>query len=423
MPGVSLKNTKNIAGEGERDKSIDISNFYYVAEPDRIFNRNTHGILTRPAFNVLKKPFFKNAVEAIVTERAESVVDNFTWLPNNPNVVNDGQRRLVNTYRPPDCLGKSGDTEPWEELLYYLVPKDLDRQHLLNWMAFTAQKPEIKINHQIFFGGPMRIGKDSIFQPLIRAVGAHNVSQPSNDALHSQFTEFLYSKKLVIVQECMNFERRDIENRLKPICASPPDELLIDLKGVRQFNVPNLVSLIFMSNHADGLHLSEGDGRYFCIWCDCKPLSEAFYKNYYDWLHAGGIDAVVYFLKNRDISDFNPGAVSPETEFKKSMIGYSVDGVVSKIKTLIEEREPPFCGDIVTAKFVADELRLKNYKIAALKLRDAGCVNMDKFETKVSGKRKSYRCWSIRNHVDCAKMTDSEKYSELEKHQRHFSPD
>jgi hypothetical protein len=213
---------------------------------------------------------------------------------------------------------------------------------------------------------------------LIVSLGRNNVSQPSGEELKATFNEYLNEKQLVVFQEVKNYKQRDVENTLKPLCAAPPDTLWINPKGLRQYSIPNTVSLIFMSNFREALGISKGDGRYFCIWCDAERKPDSYYENLWAWFDKDDGHAKVFnYLLQRDLSGFNAKDIAPATPFKMDLIESSVDGVVSEIMELIKAHESPFHNDMVDANMVKDHFHLRNAQQAGYKLRDAGLMKRE----------------------------------------------
>jgi hypothetical protein len=111
-------------------------------------------------------------------------VDYITWLPGEPQVIEDkyvsyegtvGCRgfRTYNTYRPTTL--KPGDARAagkWIDHVRKLYPAEAD--HLINWLAARVQNPADKPTHSIVLGGKQGIGKDMSLIPIAHAIGISN---------------------------------------------------------------------------------------------------------------------------------------------------------------------------------------------------------------------------------------------------------
>ena len=343
-------------------------------------------------------------------------VDNLSWHPGEGKIFHDSRgRSLVNTYTPPNIKPVKGDIHEWWYLINYLMPGRKEREHLLDWMAFNVQNPGRKCNHQVIFGGRMGIGKDSIFLPMIAAIGPHNTSQPQADSLLSSFNEWLDKSRLVVVQELRNFNKATLENSLKPYAAAPPATIRINCKGVRTFEIANVLSIIMLTNYRDAIALHTDDRRYFCYWSDSEPLSESFYTNYHNWLKNGGINSCVYYLLHRDISYFNPGAKPPVTVYKQELIHTGLPEYIQDLREMIVDGQGVFKNDIVSIAEIKDEMirngvsRTNPSAIgkAMERLKEIGCGF---FKCRVEGGGERRTVWIIRNPQKYLAKTNKELY-------------
>ena len=120
-------------------------------------------------------------------------VEQMTWSPGMPDLIPD---RIVseggwieydgvtcfNLYRPPTMkLGNPAKATPWIDHIKKVYPDDAN--HIIQFLAQRRQYPHIKINHALILGGSQGIGKDTLLEPVKRAVGAWNVSEVSPQAV------------------------------------------------------------------------------------------------------------------------------------------------------------------------------------------------------------------------------------------------
>ena len=115
-------------------------------------------------------------------------VDQMTWAPGHPQLIRD--RAVVegwvekrgaltfNRYRAPNIIkGDALRAGPWLDHCDKVL--GTSRKHVVSWLAHRVQKPEEKINHAIVLGGAPGIGKDTLLEPVKRAVGAWNFAEAS----------------------------------------------------------------------------------------------------------------------------------------------------------------------------------------------------------------------------------------------------
>lgn len=116
---------------------------------------------------------------------------------------------------------------PWLDLVGLVIPDEAARRHLLDCLAHLVQKPD-KVNHALFLGGGQGIGKDSMFDPIVAAVGAHNVGLVTQLDLDVQFNDFVLNRRLLMAEELIARENwRSLANKLKPLLAAPSPPVVV----------------------------------------------------------------------------------------------------------------------------------------------------------------------------------------------------
>lgn len=384
-----------------------IDRYAYIVDQDKFYDGKSGIFLTATALNnkyIREYPGTKKcpkAAEVLLNDEERIVVDTVTWLPSDDKILKEGGAVKLNLYVQPTMEVKQGDATPWLEHLEFLISDKDQSEHLLNWMAFMMQHPEKKINHQVLMAGNPRIGKDMLFVPIVEYFGQQNVAHPQAEQMHGSFNEYLNGKKLIMVEEIMNYEKRTYENQLKPLCAAPPKFLHINVKGLRQYEIHNVCALVFFSNEPDAISIrTKGDTRYFCLWSGVQPKSPEYYTELWRWMHDGGNEIVSHYLLNRDVSDFNHGTGAPETEYRKE-IGYmSTSGKELTVTEAIQCHSAPFEGDLVTTNDVVEAFKesgINNIQMAGRLLRRAGAVKHECVYEEDKKTKKMY-LWSVRNH-------------------------
>jgi hypothetical protein len=75
--------------------------------------------------------------------------------------------------------------ERWLNHVKKVYPDDW--LHIVMWLAWRVQHPEIKINHNLVLSGHPGVGKDTLLQPAIQAVGPWNCTEISPEELLGNF--------------------------------------------------------------------------------------------------------------------------------------------------------------------------------------------------------------------------------------------
>jgi len=354
--------------EGERSPLSLRERFAYIIGLDRVYDRRARQLLKREAFrasfNVGEQDRYKEAFEDGGIERFDSL----TYWPGageGGGEVWHGGRRCLNTWFPTELTPhEEWDAEPWLQLLRDVAQfEPAEVEHFLDYMAFLLQHPHLKVNHAIVMGGMPGVGKDTILEPIRRAVGLGNTGDIPADLLLTGFSDWLAGKKLLIVQEAQvggRREARDIENQLKPLCAAPPKDISIHPKGLAPYHAPNVVQLVLTTNDSVPLYVSEHDRRYFMMWAR-RSFSEAertsepwvrYWRGIHQWVDGGGDRAVMGYLLRRDLSHFKPGAPPPRTCWHSDVREDSKSELSTLLRGMIERREGQLARDVVTTEMV-----------------------------------------------------------------------
>jgi hypothetical protein len=257
-------------------------------------------------------------------------VHSMGWAPGEPMIVKDriltddgwirvpGERSF-NLYLPPDIEHVEGDVSRWLDLIKFIYPEEW--QHILEYFAFKVQNPGIKINHGLVFIGTPGIGKDTIVEPVIAAIGPHNFQGvPAPVFFNSDFNGYLKAVLLRIdeVHDLGGESKYAFHDRTKTVIAAPPPSHRINVKHVPHHAALNVNGTIETSNHWDALYLPADDRRHFV--CISERRKEDFSEGYftgtngmYAWFGNGGNEAVAHYLANLDISAFDAKADPPKT--------------------------------------------------------------------------------------------------------------
>ena len=256
-------------------------------------------------------------------------VEQMTWAPGEPMLIHDRliadggwiERKGVtcfNLYRPPTI--KRGDAKkagPWIDHVRKVYPRDAD--HIITWLAHRVQRPEVKINHALVLGGEQGVGKDSMLEPVKRAIGPWNFGEASPTQALGRFNGFLKSVILRVseARDLGEFDRFSFYDHMKSYTAAPPDTLRVDEKFLREHYIVNCVGIIITTNHkTDGIFLPPDDRRHFVAWTDLKEkdFEPAYWNNLWRWYEEDGYEHVAAYLRGLDISTFDPKAPPPKTE-------------------------------------------------------------------------------------------------------------
>jgi hypothetical protein len=255
-------------------------------------------------------------------------VEQMTWAPGEPSIVSGRMishggwvarknHTVFNLYRPPTIEpGNAAQADRWLDHIHKVYPDDA--AHIIKWCAQRVQRPQEKINHALVFGGLQGIGKDTLLEPVKRAVGAWNFSEVSPQQMLGRFNGFLKSVILRVneARDLGEVNRYQFYDHLKAYTAAPPDVLRVDEKHLREYSVLNVCGVILTSNHkTDGIYLPTDDRRHYVAWSDLTKddFVEDYWIGLWHWYEHGGDRHVAAYLADLDISEFDPKAPPPKT--------------------------------------------------------------------------------------------------------------
>jgi uncharacterized protein DUF5906 len=266
-------------------------------------------------------------------------VETLTWAPGEPELIRDQLAvdggwvpkpgaTTLNIYRPPTLeLGDAARAERWVKHWHALYPADAD--HIIAWLASRVQRPEIKINHALVIGGAPKIGKDTLLEPIVTAVGQWNFRDITLTGLISKNNEFL---RAVVVRlseardmgEQGRVDRYGLYDHTKNMLVTPPYTLRVNEKYVREYYIFNCFGMVITTNHRDALYLPPDDRRHFVAFSECRTeqFDKMYWNDFWNWYNnKDGIKHVVAYLHQYDLSRFDPKAPPPTTPAFWYMVG------------------------------------------------------------------------------------------------------
>src|SRR5262249_28966934 len=298
-------------------------------------------------------------------------VEQMTWAPGYPMEIKD---RLIseggwidrpgctvfNLYRPPNIEPRHGPADPWLDHARRIFGDDA--KHIIKWVAQRVQRPHEKINHALVLGGSQGIGKDTMLEPVKRAIGPWNFSEVNPKQMLMRFNGFLKSVILRVneARDLGEFDRYAFYDHMKAYTAAPPDVLRIDEKHLREYSVVNVCGVIITTNYkTDGIYLAPDDRRHFVAWSE--RTKEEFTPNYwnklYAWSNNGGTEHVAAYLREFDLSAFDPKAPPPLTPAFCEIVGASRSPEDAELADVLDALGKPKAVTLETLARKAAELK------------------------------------------------------------------
>lgn len=348
-----------------------IPDFYdetvFIAEANRFYDRKKRLWFTPDAYqNYFGHVDIEAKKEALIEGRVAKA-DRIDYAPKQPAMFTDRGITYCNAWvKHDDTPGMPGDASPW---LKHIDALGWERKHILQWMAYTLLYPETKINHALVLGSGEGAGKDFILTPLLRAM-TDDAKVINGETLLSDFNAHLLNKKFLLVNESELGDRREaqaISAKLKPLCSAPPERLEVNQKGIPSIDVRNIVSVALTTNSQLPFRLSGQSRRYYALWSDVNtrdrhgnmlPAWRKYWTDMWQWMNSGGDQYCIHYLRNDvDLSDFNPGAPPPMTQFLRDITNASKSAPLQTLESFIDEGVGIFDNRFVTVNDALNTLR------------------------------------------------------------------
>jgi Family of unknown function (DUF5906) len=287
-------------------------------------------------------------------------VEQMTWAPGLPALI---RNRLIseggwfdragfscfNLYRPPTI--KHGDPTKagrWVDHVKKVYPDDW--QQIILWLACRVQHPEIKINHNMVRSGHPGVGKDTLLEPVVQAVGPWNCSEVSPEDLFGSFNGYLKAVLLRVseARDMGEVSKFQLFERMKTIGASPPEVLRVNEKHLKEHHIVNVVGAIITSNYrTEGLYLPADDRRHYVAWSDLtqadfesepgKGDASLYFDRMWKWYQKEcGLEHVAAYLATLDLSGFNPKVPPPKTPAFWAIVGANRPAEESEIADVLD---------------------------------------------------------------------------------------
>lgn len=339
----------------------DKADFLYYLPDDRYYHRKTKLWCTGLALN--------KVVERVVAQghakgqdpdewvAEHQPVNEVGWFPGKPAII-EGLRhtdqgwveqegwRVLNQYEPSTIVpGRPEDADRFVEHLRMVYPTDWE--HILSWLAFKVQRPDVKVNHALLLGGGQGIGKDTIIDSVIPAIGVDNVHDVGPSDFNRSFNPFAKGVLLRVseLRDLGDRNRNNFYEHMKTYVAAPPHTIFVSEKYRSEYPIPNVVGVIYTTNNrTGGLWIPEDDRRHYIAWSELKQedIPPGYFKDYYAWLYGGGgQEAVAGLLLAHDLSGFDPGEKPRQTAHMRNMVDASQSSEFDEFWTVLEQLEWP----------------------------------------------------------------------------------
>lgn len=387
-PYVAADGTLLVRGQTIWHDNMDrlFRDCWFIQRQDAAYVKG-HGVLTATSFDTVFGGFeFPTTIEG--SKKTRSAWDAFRLSPSwacpivydicfrpdrTPGAVIDIEgRQFINTYEPVTTRRIQGDPSRFVDFLRKLLPDPRDFQILTSYMCALVQNPGRKFQWWPVLQGIKGNGKTMILTVLAHAVGqryTHLVNPEAMGKTGNQFNMWVQGNLLVGVEEIFVSDQRHILETFKPLVTNVRTTL--EGKGRDQTTGDNFANGLMLTNHKDGVPISDDERRYAIFWTAQQEIDDfardgmdgSYFPDLYDWLHGRGayshlgdsygLSVVNQWLATTPpVEQFNPAGLcqrAPETSSRAAAIKESLGTLEQEVLEAIGEERVGFRGGWVSS--------------------------------------------------------------------------
>ena len=297
-----------------------------------------------------------------------------------------------NTYKGPTL--KQNATEEkrpalWQEYLDRITPPEnvcilpdgteiREQEYLEAWLAQRIQTPADPNTVVLVLRGAQGSGKGFLGDTLMKGlIGETNYQACSLDQMTGRFTDGLFSKTLVQIEEAVQSSRSRITEKLKAIATQ--EEHWVEAKNVNAKMKRKFFAMYLTSNVEDPVRVEENDRRFFITAFSNHLISQVESHKFYSeqlsvWLKdQGGYQAMINYFHTLDISGFNFRS-APLTDSKQRLMETESNPLQAQQRATLFLQDS-YKDYAFTPESVQKHWRLSNYH-AKEALKKAGFVSV-----------------------------------------------
>lgn len=390
--------------------------YCYIESLNKFYNRASGAVVSVEAVNMMNPIPVRTAGPNGVVEMSLTQyilrhgpktcrASRSSWHPGRPNWFKENGHSYCNIWQGVKVKASSVEPTPWLDHVKRIYPDDWE--HIIQWLAFTVQKPEEKINHALVLGGTPGLGKDTILAPVVDLPGfGSNVDMKR---VMGDFQGWYYQSKLIVIQEAKRSTRHaadDVHNTLKPFLTNPPHTIKINRKNVAEEDIPNLGNIAIVTNYDDALHVDEEERRYYVAFTKMDPVKDLggddYFRPLWRFLNEGGSRQVCAWLLQYDLAGFSPTIKPRVTDAQLEMRENSYNFYENTVREIIDKDQA------VEVKALYDEIMmiatgLVNWseQRVSLSLKGIGWVKVPnptakdgRWQKRIGGRNHTVNIWA-----------------------------
>jgi len=302
---------------------------------------------------------FKKLPDAWIIHQRRKIAHNITYYPKDISIMYIENVPHYNRYIPPSLKPMSTYDPAKIEIvrahLNYLLGNSAEDLKLMErWLAYTIQRPEIKIPWApLIITTEQGTGKGWIKDLLKILVGKTNFGLATPEMLSPNQIQFngWMGGTLLLLDELKGINAKLLNSIVTETYGTVNPKY--QPKELRDF----FCNVIGFSNDLNALKISWKDRRWWIHANMVKVKSQQHYTDLYNWLKTDGLVHFYTYLWTIDTTSMDIMARPPITAAKMRMIDDTTDGISRAIKDAYELQQGPFKYDIVSTELIIEYVR------------------------------------------------------------------
>jgi hypothetical protein len=314
---------------------------------------------------------------------------------------------------PRRLIKKGVDIARYHKHVAYVIPNEQARRYLLDTLATWVRTPEKKTNVALLLIGASGVGKDALLFPVRQALGESNARVVGPSDLLDHYTDWMNHLKLACIDLQELKEPNKVVAHIQAFIDGTMTRLRIHGKYIRHYDIGNVIQFAFTRHTLDGLHIDDGDRRFYPYESPATVRSPDYYAGLWEWLKTPRVlGALVHYFKHEHViaAAFNPLTPPPVNQTKRRLMTAAKSALQQHLDSALVECRPPFVMPLVTVRQLQEHLglhgppNLRNVSDTELRLvlRKMGAAYLGQVTLK-HGERP--RLWAVRKQETYQSMT------------------
>ena len=320
--GIKAEEEELNTQKSVKELKKEFSNWVYLRKDDKMYNSSNGLVYKVEGFNRMHSSMIdKGAISSVLLKyKGLKQADILEFNPSEERVFKRDHIIYANTYVPPEIFPMPGSVRPMLKHFRYLVPDKIEREIILDYIAFIIQKPGEKVRWMPIIKGVKGIGKSIIAELIIAPlIGMSNFKPVDSKAVKRDFNSWQLDAQIVCFHELKigetRKEKKALTDSLKSFIADPT--IQAHRKGIDEYTALNKSNVIGFTNHEDAIMITPDERRFCMIRSEVLPKTIHYYNEFTDWLKKNKEEMLNYFYE-RDISDFNY-STAPDTAYTREV--------------------------------------------------------------------------------------------------------